>query len=234
MDYIVRIAEKLWAELVGTSVDFDKQNKAGRKTEMKITHVALAFTGVEVMAAGQRSIEGFFAGESGGSSGGKNKRGVGDTGLGYGDGNGDDGTPSKKKARRDINPNVGKPGILDLADSDAKAEAAAALEVSFPCSRCSKIIRKALHSREGYDEFDREDVLASLKMEHDDFHFARDLARGERLGGGGAGNQDDNDDTSTTANKPRDNRSKKKKSKPDITKFFKPVSSSSTSKSSKR
>ncbi|KIJ23819.1 hypothetical protein M422DRAFT_94566, partial [Sphaerobolus stellatus SS14] len=61
IDYICKIGEKLWTELVGTAADFEKNKASGRVTTMKITHVSLGFSGVEVMAAGQQSIEGFFA-----------------------------------------------------------------------------------------------------------------------------------------------------------------------------
>lgn len=49
------------------------------------------------------------------------------------------------------------------------------IDASFTCSRCGKVIRlhKGPISHSGEQE-----ALANLKLEHDDFHFAQDLAKG--------------------------------------------------------
>lgn len=209
IDYILKIGEKLWTELVGTAADFDRDLKnSGKKNSFNVSHVALAFTGVEVMAAGQKSIEGFFGLNAGGGGKTPNKRSAEDedsTDIGTG-------TPNKKHR---------------ISDAEVVAQET---EVSFRCSRCSKIIRKAVP--EAYDyAAGREEVLASLKMEHDDFHFAKDLARGE---GGGTSTSSGNNNGpawSGGGNTSKDKKKKKGKEKEKepkgIAKFFKPVEGSS-------
>ena len=50
-------------------------------------------------------------------------------------------------------------------------------ETFFVCERCNKRI-SVCESAIDHAEVDRATVLAKLRMEHDDFHFAQDLANG--------------------------------------------------------
>ncbi|KAF8575427.1 DNA/RNA polymerase [Ramaria rubella] len=147
IDYIYKAAEKLWTELVGTSAEYDKNKNKGWATGMKITNVFLGFTGVETMAVGQRSIDGFFSPGKKPSSKRKaeesSKEGARQGGT---------------KRQRDVSPET------DMSSGD--------VSVSFRCGRCGKEIRRTVDKGD-----DRDAMLSSMKMEHKDFHFAQDLAR---------------------------------------------------------
>jgi len=56
---------KLWRELHGTDAERASNPNA---PEMKIFHIALAFSGVEALEQGQRGIEGFFGKDIAGTS----------------------------------------------------------------------------------------------------------------------------------------------------------------------
>jgi DNA polymerase eta len=57
-EIIGKAVAKLWKELHGTDTERSSNHKLGN---MKISHIAIAFTGIEPLAPGQRAIEGFFA-----------------------------------------------------------------------------------------------------------------------------------------------------------------------------
>lgn len=148
---------------------------------MKVTNVFLGFSGVEVMAAGQKSIEGFFAGAS---------------------------ASEKRKA------------VMMTADQESgrsKKQAReagggrASMVVSYHCERCSRPLREEVQAAE-----DRDVILERLKTEHNDFHFAQDLAKQDGMILPGSGSKS----------------AAKKKSKQEskgIAKFFQPVPSKSSS-----
>lgn len=121
MEFICKAAEKLWAELVGTDAEYDKNKAKGLATGMKITNVFLGFTGVETMAAGQRTIEGFFSG-----NGQRGKRKA------------EDGVRSGGSDKRRT------PDPCDRAGSTA-LEAG----ISFHCPRCGQEIRRAMVGMDG-------------------------------------------------------------------------------------
>ena len=149
MDFICKAAEKLWVELVGTSAEYDKSKAKGLATAMKITNVFLGFSGVETMAAGQRRIEGFFSGDS---RQGKRKAGVGEDAV-------CSGGPGKRRH-------------TDGCGGSSDLELSPGTSLSFRCPRCNRQIRRAI-----VDVDEKEAALNALKMEHDDFHYAQDLAR---------------------------------------------------------
>lgn len=114
---------------------------------MRITNVALSFSNVEVTSPGQRSIEGFF-----------NKRKASDH-------HSDD--QQKRPLAKQLK--LGKSD--DIAHSSTQP-ISIALCVEFHCGRCNKRIRRDI------EPCSEPDVgLTSLRREHDDFHFAEDLAR---------------------------------------------------------
>ena len=163
MDFISKAAEKLWVELVGTSTEYEKNRASGKVAAMKITNVFLGFTGVETMAVGQRSIEGFFSEAD---------------------------RPNKRKADEDAHLEEFKrgsaPGGGDTEFS-ANMEATSVTNPSFRCPRCGKHIRQPI-----IDGDDREVTLSALKMEHDDFHYAQDLAKSDYGGTGLVSNEKGN------------------------------------------
>ncbi|KAL1707950.1 hypothetical protein EV121DRAFT_198139 [Schizophyllum commune] len=136
VDYIARLADKLWTELVGTA------------TVLNVSSVQLGFTGIGTAEAGQQSISGFFA--------------------------------NAKPARATPAPPPQEQEAADGAPSEVVDVDGGAFnsDAAFRCARCRKDI--ALPYRPD-DAGDRASALAALRLEHDDFHFAQDLARSERV-----------------------------------------------------
>ena len=114
----------------------------------KITHVSLSFHGVEAGEANQQGIEGFLSKTKTPSSPSKRKREMDSDG---------ETVPEFSHRGSELRPN------LDY----------------FVCDRCKKQIAlpQELMSALDLDEVTRKDALASLKVEHQDFHFAQDLSR---------------------------------------------------------
>lgn len=113
---------------------------------VNVTSVQLAFTGLEPAESGQQSIEGFF----------KTPRQQ----ILYPE----DGGPSLKRVRDEDT----LPGIIALEGS---ALTSPDDSTSFTCPRCGKRLYLADHSGPEEDK-----ALAILRVEHEDFHFAQDLA----------------------------------------------------------
>lgn len=189
MDFICKAAEKLWVELVGTNAEYDKHKANGKVTGMKITNIFLGFSGVETMAVGQRSIEGFFSGND---------------------------RPQKRKAadasevvRAEGSKRRQSPVGSSVADGPVRLGMTSETCLSFWCTRCVKEVRRPIS-----DVDDQEVALSALKMEHEDFHFAQDLAR-------------ENDGTANPVSNEKGKRRKKKEltEAKGIAKFFLPVSS---------
>ncbi|KAL1668389.1 hypothetical protein GGF50DRAFT_46575 [Schizophyllum commune] len=135
VDYIARLADKLWVELVGSAT-----------TALNVSSVQLGFTGLGNSEAGQQSISGFFSNAKP-ASGGK--------------------------------PTTLQPAsVVDVDGTFDSDGGALNSDAAFRCARCRKDI--ALPYRPD-DAGDRASALAALRLEHDDFHFAQDLARSERV-----------------------------------------------------
>ncbi|KAG5645533.1 hypothetical protein DXG03_005808 [Asterophora parasitica] len=129
---------------------------------MKVTSVQLAFTGIEGAEVGQRSIEGFFkAGQSG-----KRQRD-------------DDEDDRDEFGRAFVDDGIADEGNDIATTSDTILAQGNTPAVSFVCPRCGK--RISCHSQT-MPSADQEDQLAAFRLEHDDFHFAQDLAK-ESTGG---------------------------------------------------
>lgn len=120
---------------------------------MKVTSVQLAFTGIGTPEAGQGSIEGFLrAGQPA-----KRQR--------------DDGAPAAPLGLTDASLNDDSGNQLDTSVQDHEDQST----TSFTCTRCGKTIslpQALIGVRELHNE-----ALASLRSEHNDFHFAQDLAK---------------------------------------------------------
>jgi DNA polymerase eta len=163
----------------------------GDSKVMKVTSVQLAFTGLETAESGQRSIEGFFTttpdrGQLQGSSSAarsvlKRPRDAEDTH--------DDALPQ-----------------MELPECEASTIPFDG-STSFDCPRCGKRVTLAEQFvGETVEKTVRAQALDALRVEHDDFHFAQDLAK-----------------TSNTPQSGRqwETKKKKKKSEPEgIAKFF--------------
>lgn len=171
VDLIAVAGDKLWKELVGTD--------ANRASPMKITSVQLSFSGIATMETGQRSIEGFFkeresprkqvqvsAPDFEQRPAVKRKRSSDGSSLA---------SRSKVEPRKDDSDDDVLP-IANATDDHSVAE----MTSWFHCARCGKRVAlpEALTDAGLTDDSEiTRDTLARLKIEHDDFHFAQDLAR---------------------------------------------------------
>ncbi|KAF5382137.1 hypothetical protein D9615_004300 [Tricholomella constricta] len=133
----------------------------GTELAMKVTNVQLAFTGIEGAEAGQQSIEGFFKQPA--------KRPRGD--------DVDDDDDGVRRIFIDGSLTDKGNDISTIIDGIAAQDRSSGTCVpSFVCSRCGETISSPFTS------IDEEEELAVLRLEHDDFHFAQDLAK-ESTGG---------------------------------------------------
>lgn len=115
---------------------------------MKVSSVQLSFTGIEAAEIGLQSIGGFF------KTGQASKRP----------------RESDNSAEQDAGgdfPVDDSADIVDLSGDDTSA--------AFTCSRCGK--RFAIPPTAFITDDDKVEALAALRLEHDDFHFAEDLAK---------------------------------------------------------
>ena len=128
----------------------------GTNVAMKVTSVQLAFTGLESAEVGQRSIEGFLkAGQSA-----KRPRDE--------DGNRSGAAESLSNDATDVD--AADPANVALALPVTEGDFSIDQPPSFTCVRCSTTISAPVGA-------DSEAVLAALRLEHDDYHFAQDLAK---------------------------------------------------------
>ena len=144
VDVVAAAGDKLWKELVGP-LDSKKPLSA------KITHVSLAFHGVEAGEANQRGIEGFLS---------KSKT---------------PNSPSKRKRRADGDDDEVGETVPTLSHGGSVPTP----NTGFVCDRCKRRIAlpQEIVAASELDEEIREEALGSLRAEHQDFHFAQDLSR---------------------------------------------------------
>ncbi|KII89760.1 hypothetical protein PLICRDRAFT_174599 [Plicaturopsis crispa FD-325 SS-3] len=184
VDTIASAGDKLWKELV----------PSGPNVPMKVTAVQLSFGGLEGGETGQRSIETFFKHPGAPSS------------------------SSSKRSREDDDAGDNQDGPshasnLLLPEEQTNNEDQPSV-VSFVCKRCGQRIESRLRlAEEDVGAEDRTACLAKLRAEHDDFHFARELARAP-------------DSSSSASNRAPQHPARKKKKKAQepkgIAKFFTP------------
>ncbi|KAF8968026.1 DNA polymerase eta [Flammula alnicola] len=177
VDTIAVAADKLWKELVGNS------------TTLNVSTVQLAFTGIDVAEAGQRSIEGFLKPTS-------SKKRPRDSSEPY--------TDSQHGHPLGETETVSTGGDLTVLNNNTTG-----VGLSYACSRCGKTfqLRTAHQSIQ-----DQQGLLLKAKLEHDDFHFAQDLAK-----------QDEPRSVISASKKPTAKATKKRKAPPEprgIEKFF--------------
>lgn len=148
VDVIASAGDKLWKELVGTDTS--------RTTPLKITNVALGFSGVEVMEAGQRSIAAFLKPPSTSQQEApvKRKRDLHD-----------DGRDSERALVR----------RKDGGDGPATCPGNT---TSFMCDKCSKLISLPEDlMNDALEDVIKQEALEALRVEHTDFHYAQELSR---------------------------------------------------------
>ena len=120
---------------------------------MKITNVQLAFTGVETADPGQQSIEGFLKADT---------RDL----------------QAQKRLRTTNDGNSNEAGETDNLTVSASADQDLSTTAFFVCPRCNKrVFLPVTWAENGGGEDAQAAAMATLKMEHGDFHFAQDLAR---------------------------------------------------------
>ncbi|KXN91684.1 N-acetyltransferase eso1 [Leucoagaricus sp. SymC.cos] len=148
VDIIANAGNKLWKELVGTA------------TTMNVNHVSLSFTGIDIAEQGQKSIEGFLRPASANSP---KKR------------------PRDEEIHTSGDPRTRMIETTDqddaMSDGQTSVHQSSNQPLSYSCSRCGK----AFYIPEGLSGADddiRQEVLSSIRLEHQDFHFAEDLMKG--------------------------------------------------------
>ncbi|KAI0050439.1 DNA/RNA polymerase [Auriscalpium vulgare] len=161
VDVIAGFADKLWKEFVGAGRD--------GAPPIKVTHIGLGFTGLEEGENGQKSIEGFFRSSSKPPSWGpsvypKRKREPTPGGSAH----------EPETETEDTTSVATAPvAMRDAAASSDKDNGA------YVCPRCHRRIDT---EPAGVGDPSSE-ALARARLEHEDFHFAEDLAKDD--GGGG-------------------------------------------------
>ncbi len=146
--YVGDVALKLWKILTK-----DKKEKSATG---RIHNIGISFGGLSVGEAGQKSIEGFLAAP-------RQHRGKSPPDHSLRPLLHEAENPSKKRPR----------------DQQATSESCEGIDEgasSFVCSRCSKRIALPPRSGRYVDDHSLANAVESLKIEHEDFHFAQDLA----------------------------------------------------------
>lgn len=145
VDIIADAGDKLWKELVGTNIT------------VNVSHVQLAFTGIDAAEEGQRSIEGFLKSAS---------------------------TSSPKKRPRNEEQDVLADPHTAMGDVSQRDDTAPGMgtheglsdtSLQWRCPRCGKVFHLP-ESLSNADGAVQQEALSSIRQEHEDFHFAQDLA----------------------------------------------------------
>ncbi|CDO76995.1 hypothetical protein BN946_scf184298.g22 [Trametes cinnabarina] len=181
VDVIAGFGEKLWRELVGT----------GGSTPFKITNVQLSFSGIGTMESGQRTIEGFLASRP-------STKVQLDLGPEAASASKCPSTSKRKRSSSHVENSHESATLQELPlqnSDDTKTERDA--RFSFICDKCRQRIWLKLGDAGGardanastvagadggqelsvvLDDAIREDALATLRLEHADFHYAQKLA----------------------------------------------------------
>lgn len=185
---------KLWKELHGTDTT---RAAGGSSASMKIINISLAFTGLDVMEPGQQGIEDFFK--------------LGSEMVSP--------FPSRKRTRETLEatishetatPNPAEAGQQQCHTLLEETEGPSTLTLSWECPRCRSCLPIVVRPNEVEDE-----RVNAIRLEHEDWHFAKDLARENAVVLGGAG------PSNTTKRARPMGKKKRKKEIMDITSYFK-------------
>ncbi|KAI5122546.1 hypothetical protein M0805_005273 [Coniferiporia weirii] len=173
-DFVTGEATKLWKEIVGNDMLWDG------KRGMKITHLSLNLTGITWTEEGQKDIAGFFHPKIPTGAGRAASEDVaGPSTLA------NTGGTKRKRSMSVVSSSKEQEIVAFNVDDD---EAGTSDLYSFECVRCRKTITIPTHLRidadlnpdsNTFSDFEdmRQRALANLRVEHDDYHFAQDLAR---------------------------------------------------------
>ncbi|RXW21746.1 hypothetical protein EST38_g4134 [Candolleomyces aberdarensis] len=153
VDVIASAGNKLWKELFGNS------------TDLKISTVSLSFTGIDVAETGQQTIEGFLRSKP------LSKRTREDS---------CERPDASRAAEEAMEKSTVAPGAGSNEVNNHTSRSSSRTELSYTCPRCQKTSwATASPIPQEDDDDEREAILAALKLEHEDWHFAQDLAREE-------------------------------------------------------
>ena len=193
-DVIHGAAMKLWKELHGTDAT---RAAGGSDTTMKIINISLAFTGLDVMEPGQQGIEDFFKLES-------------DMGSPL---------PNRKRTRESFEatisheaaaPRQAGTGQQQVPTLPEEIDGLPTRPLTWECPRCRTRLPIVVRPNEVESE-----KVDTTRSEHEDWHFAKDLARENAvvLGRGGP--------SKSTRRGPPMGKKRRKKETVDIASYFK-------------
>lgn len=193
-DVIHEAAMKLWKELHGTDAT---RAAGGNSANLKIINISLAFTGLDMMEPGQQGIEDFFKLGSELASPLPNRKRTRET---------FEATISHEAA----SPKQAETGQQQCRTLPEEIDGLSTRTLSWECRRCRLCLPIVVRPNEVESE-----RVGSIQSEHEDWHFAKDLAREHAvvLGGGGPSK-------STKRGRPVEKKKKKKESV-DIARYFK-------------
>lgn len=155
VDTIAGLADRLWKDLVGSG------SKQDGSLPYPVTTIAIGFSGVEPGEIGQQNIEGFFL------PGASTKPPSPSSPDGH---NNETIRIHRRKRLREEGDDEGSSlGVQGIGRENV---------ASFVCTRCHKRIEIELGDDvEGEPEERRTRALTRLRLEHNDFHFAEDMAK---------------------------------------------------------
>jgi DNA polymerase eta len=191
-DIIYGAAMKLWKELHGTDV-----TRAAGNTNMKIINISIAFTGLDVMESGQQGIEGFFKSGSEmtptSSSRKRTREAFEATNL------------HEVAAKQQV-----ETGEQECPTQSEEIDSSSTRTLTWECPRCRSCVPIMVRPNEVENE-----RIDTIRLEHEDWHFAKDLAREKVvvLGRGGS--------SKATTRGPPVAKKKRKEARVDIASYFK-------------
>lgn len=192
-DIIHGVAMKLWKDLHGTDAT---RAVGGSNTAMKIINISLAFTGLDAMESGQQGIEHFFRSRDE---------------MAYP-------LPGRKRTRETFEATISheaaapKPLEAGQQHYSTGSDEMPTRTLTWECPRCRSCVPIIVRPNEV--ESERVDAIRS---EHEDWHFAKDLARENAvvLGGGKSSSR------APSSLGPGNARKKRKQEGIDIASYFK-------------
>lgn len=158
-DVIHGAAMKLWKDLHGTDAT---RAAGGSNTAMKIINISLAFTGLDAMESGQQGIEHFFKSRDEMASP----------------------LPGRKRTRETFEATISHEAAAPKPVGTGQQQGSDEMPtrtLTWECPRCRSCVPIIVRPNEVESE-----RVDSIRSEHEDWHFAKDLARENAvvLGGG--------------------------------------------------